>query len=243
MENLKFFLVSAAVFAALFALALIAEKFVCRDRKKFDSTHYISYTAIFSAMAGVLMTLEIPLFFAPSFYKLDLSELPILICTFYLGPVSGVSAELVKVIVKLLLKGTTSAFVGDFANFVVGCSFILPASIIYHAKRDKKSALAGMAAGTLVLTVFGSFFNALYLIPKFAELYGMPLDVIIAMGTEVNKSITSLSTLVLFAVVPFNLLKGIVVSLITYLLYKRISPILHKGDEKKRRRTEQDTAG
>lgn len=243
MENLKFFLICLFTFAAVFLLAFLAEKFVCRDRKKRDSTHYITYTAIFAAMAGVLMLFEIPLFFAPSFYKLDLSELPVLICTFYLGPTAGVAAELIKVLVKLLIKGTTSAFVGDFANLVVGCSFILPASIIYHAKPGKKSALLGMAAGTVVLAAFGSFFNAFYLIPKFAELYGMPLEAIISMGSEVNKSIDSLTTLVLFAVVPFNLLKGVVVSLITYLLYKRISPVLHKGDEKRQERRNRENAG
>lgn len=237
MEKLKFFAVCAAIAGAMLLLAAAAEKFVCRDRKKFGNTHYVTYTAVFAAMAGVLMTFEIPLFFAPSFYKLDFSEVPVLICTFYLGPVAGVAAELVKIIVKLLLKGTTTAFVGDLANFITACAFVLPASIIYHAKPDKKTALLGMAAGTLVLTVFGSFFNAVYLIPKFAEMYGMPLDAIVSMGSEINAAISSVSTLVLFAVVPFNLVKGASVSLLTYLLYKRISPLLHRGDEKKRKRT------
>lgn len=189
-------------------------------------------------MAGVLMLIELPLFFAPSFYKLDISELPILICTFYLGPVAGVVAELVKVLVKLIIKGTTTAYVGDFANFVVGCSFVLPASIVYHAKPGKKSALVGMAVGTLIMTVFGSAFNAIYLLPKFAEMFGMPLDAIVGMGTQVNAAINSVSTLVLFAVVPFNLLKGVIVSALTFLLYKRISPILHKNDEKMLKRRE-----
>ena len=182
------------------------------------------------------MLVEIPLFFAPGFYKLDLSEIPIFICTFYLGPVAGVAAELVKVLVKLLLKGTSTAFVGDFANFVVGCSFVLPASVVYHAHPGRKTALIGMAVGTAVMTVFGSAFNAVYLLPKFAALFGMPMEAIIAMGTKVNSAITSVSTLVLFAVVPFNLLKGVVVSLLTFLLYKRISPLLHRGDEKKLQR-------
>lgn len=232
MENLKFVLVCLGVIAAITLAAYLCEKYLCRDRKKFSSTHYISYTAVFACMAGVLMLIEIPLFFAPGFYKLDLSEMPILICTFYLGPVAGIAAELVKVLVKLLLKGTTTAFVGDFANFLVGCSFILPASVIYHAKPGRRTALVGMAVGTLVLTVFGSFFNAVYLLPKFAELYGLPLETIISMGTDVNGAITDTATLVLFAVVPFNLLKGAVVSALTFVLYKRISPILHKNDAK-----------
>ena len=96
----------------------------------------------------------------------------------------------------------------------------------------------GLAIGTLVMTVFGSAFNAIYLLPKFAEMFGMPLDAIVGMGTQVNSAINSVSTLVLFAVVPFNLLKGVIVSALTFLLYKRISPILHKNDEKMLKRRE-----
>ncbi len=233
MENLKFILTCLAIFAALVLVAVAFERLLVKDRKRMSDTHYITYTAIFACMAGVLMLVEIPLFFAPGFYKMDLSELPIMICTFYLGPVAGVVAELIKVCIKLLLKGTTTAFVGDFANFAVGCSFVLPASVVYHANPSRRSALTGMIVGTLVMTVFGSAFNAIYLLPKFAALFGMPLDVIVGMGTKVNSAITSVPTLVLFAVVPFNLLKGVVVSLLTFLLYKRISPILHRGDERR----------
>ncbi len=236
MENLGFVLACLASIALLFVIASLSEKFLVKDRKAFSSTHYITYTAIFACLAGVLMFVEIPLFFAPAFYKIDLSEIPVLICTFYLGPVAGVAAELVKIMVKLLLKGTSTAFVGDFANFAVGCSFVLPASIVYHAKPGRRSALVGMLVGTLVMTVFGSAFNAIYLLPKFAALYGMPMEAIIGMGTKINPSITSVSTLVLFAVVPFNLLKGVVDSALTFLLYKRISPILHRNDEKRQQR-------
>ena len=243
MENLQFFLVSAAMFALILGLAVLAERHLCKDRKQFSNTHYISYTAIFSAISGVLMLVEIPLFFAPGFYKLDISEMPVLICTFYLGPVAGVTAELLKVMVKLLIKGTSTAFVGDFANFVVGCSFILPASIIYHARPGRKTALIGMGAGTLVLTVFGSLFNGFYLIPKFAVLFGMPMDAIVAMGTKVNAAITDVWTLVAFAVVPFNLVKGVAVSALTFLLYKRISPILHKNDAKRAARAKKPQGG
>ncbi len=243
MENLQFFLVSAAVFALILGLAVLAERHLCKDRKQFSNTHYISYTAIFSAISGVLMLMEIPLFFAPGFYKLDISEMPVLICTFYLGPVAGVTAELLKVMVKLLIKGTSTAFVGDFANFVVGCSFILPASIIYHARPGRKTALIGMGVGTLVLTVFGSLFNGFYLIPKFAVLFGMPMDAIVAMGTKVNAAITDVWTLVAFAVVPFNLVKGVAVSALTFLLYKRISPILHKNDAKRAARSKKPQGG
>ena len=138
---------------------------------------------------------------------------------------------MVKVILKILLKGTTTAYVGDFANFVVGCSFVLPASIVYHLKKSKGTAIGGMALGTVCMTIFGSLFNAVYLLPKFAQLFGMPLDAIIGMGTQVNGAINSVSTLVLFAVVPFNLVKGVLVSIITYLLYKRVEKLLVVHDK------------
>ena len=186
MENLSFILVCLAIFAGLFLLALGFEKLLVKNRKKLSDTHYITYTALLSAIAGVLMLAEIPLFFAPGFYKLDLSELPVLICTFYLGPVAGVVSELVKVVLKLIMKGTSTAFVGDFANFAVGCSFVLPASVLYHSRPSRKRAIWGLVLGTLVMTVFGSAFNAIYLLPKFSALFGMPLDAIVAMGTKVN---------------------------------------------------------
>ena len=132
-ENLSFLLVCLAVFAALVLLAVLAER-LRGERRGLSPARSVSFVAMFSAVAAVLMLLEIPLFFAPSFYKMDLSELPVLICAFYLGPVSGVVCELVKVILKLLMKGTTTAFVGDFANFAVGCSFVLPAAIVYRAR-------------------------------------------------------------------------------------------------------------
>ena len=227
-ENLSFVGICVLVFAALLGLAYLFERTVCRDLQRRSRSRNISYVAMFSALGGVLMMLEIPLFFAPGFYKMDLSELPVLMSAFYLGPVAGVTTELLKVIIKLLLKGTTTAFVGDFANFVVGCAFILPASIIYHHHKTRKTAIIGMVVGTLCLTVFGSAFNAFYLIPKFSVLFGLPLEQIVAMGTAVNSSITSVGTLVLFAVVPFNILKGVIDSLLTYLLYKRVEHLLFR---------------
>ena len=227
-ENLTFLLVCAAIFAALLLVAVAAERLL-KTKRSISSARYISLTALCSALAGVLMLLEIPLFFAPSFYELDLSELPVLFCGFFLGPVAGVICEFLKILIKLVLKGTTTAFVGDFANFFVGCSMVLPAVILYHVRKTKGSAILGLAVGTVVMTIFGSFFNAVYLLPKFSALFGMPMDAIIAMGTAINPGITSVSTLVLFAVVPFNLLKGFLVSSLTFLLYKRVEKALFRA--------------
>lgn len=139
---------------------------------------------------------------------------------------AGVTIELCKILLKLVIKGTTTAFVGDFANFIIGCSMIVPAAVIYHKFKSKKSAVVSLVTGTAVMTVFGSLFNAFYLLPAFAQLYGMPLDAIIEMGSAINSSINSVATLVLFAVVPFNILKGALLTILTMLLYKHISPII-----------------
>ena len=168
--------------------------------------------------------LDFPLLFlAPGFYKLDFSELPVLLAGFFLGPSATVACEGIKILLKLLLKGTSTAFVGDFANFAVGCSLVLPATIFYHIHKSKHSAVVGLIIGTLCMTIFGSAFNAVYLLPKFSQLYGLSLDAIVGMGSEIFSSVRSVSTLVLFCVAPLNLIKGTVVSILTLLLYKRIA--------------------
>ena len=224
-DNVMFLLMSLAVFVGVFALALALEKLWLKPEKQ-SPARRAAYVGIFAAIAALLMYIEFPLPFAPGFYELDFSEIPVMICAFSLGPVAGVTAELCKVLLKLVLKGTSTAFVGDFANFVVGCTLVLPASILYYMKKTKKMAIAGLAVGTVVMTIFGSAFNGFYLLPKFSQLFGMPMDAIIGMGTAINPKIKSVWTLVCFAVAPFNILKGAAVSVVTVLLYKHISPIL-----------------
>ncbi len=230
-ENVGFLLVSAIIIAAIFFFAYQAENWMNRNKKenqKVDLSKRLAFIGMFSAISTVLMLFELPLWFAPGFYKLDFSEIPVLICSFAMGPVAGIFVELCKVLLKLVIKGTSTAFVGDFANFVIGSTLILPAAIIYQFRKTKKGAIIGVIVGTLVMTVFGSAFNAVYLLPKFAQLYGMSLDAIIQMGTAVNPSITNVSTLVLFAVVPMNLLKGVLDSIVVVLIYKYISRVMHR---------------
>ena len=169
-----------------------------------------------------MMDFPLP-FLAPGVYKLDFSELPVMLCGFYLGPSAAVTCEALKILLKLLLKGTSTAFVGDFANFAVGCSLVLPAVIIYHTKKKRQSAIWGLIVGTVVLTVFGSAFNGIYLLPKFAQLYELPLDAIIGMGNSINAHINSVTTFVTLAVAPLNLIKGISISILTLLLYKKVA--------------------
>jgi riboflavin transporter FmnP len=230
LENLSFIGMCVAIIALLFVLAKLSERKLTLHRV--TPARRISIVAICSALAAVLHILDFPLvFLAPDFYKLDFSELPVMLCGFFLGPSAAVACEGIKILLKLLLKGTSTAFVGDFANFAVGCSLVLPAVIIYHLHKSRKSALVGLIIGSLTLTVFGTAFNAIYLLPKFAQLYGMPLDAIIRMGTAINGSIHNVATFVIICVAPLNLIKGGMISLLTILLYKRVARPLFGKDK------------
>ena len=215
----------------LFAFAVISEK-MCKKRlgdkySKISRTHKMALIGLFSALAAILMYIEFPLPFAPSFYTIDFSEIPVLISGFMMGPVAAVATEFIKILIKLIIKPTSTAFVGEFANFVVGASFIIPASICYHLRKTRKNALIGMSLGTIVMTVVGCFTNAFILLPVFAQLYGgMSVSELIAMGTAVNGNITGMFTFIVLAVAPLNLIKGILTSLVVFIIYKRISSVI-----------------
>lgn len=194
--------------------------------RKVISVRMLVQIGMLAAVAIVLMLFEIPLPFAPSFYEIDFSEVPVLIGCFAMGPAAGAAIELVKILLNFVVNGTQTAGVGELANFIIGCSFIVPAGIIYKRNHTRKGALIGMITGTLLMVVLGCFINAFVLLPAYGSAFGMPIDALVGMGTAVNPNITSLSTFVLFAVAPFNLLKGILDSVIVMLIYKKISPIL-----------------
>lgn len=233
-ENAVFVLEFLAVIVALFLVALLLEKAAQRKQGMTEpvfGTRKVAMIGMFSAIAMILMLFEIPMPFAPPFYKLDFSELPILVGTFAFGPAAGVMMEFVKILLKLCVKGTSTAFVGDLANFVVGCSFIIPASAIYSFRKSKKSAIMACVAGTLILTIFGTAFNAIYLIPAFSEIFGMPMENIYGMAMKANPFVTegNIVSLVVACVAPLNLIKGTSVSLVTLLIYKKLSPIIKSG--------------
>lgn len=182
--------------------------------------------SMLSGISLILMLFEIPLWFAPGFYEIDFSEVAVLIGAFAMGPAAGVVIEAIKILLNFVVNGTVTAGVGEIANFLIGCSFLIPASIIYKKRKTKKGALIGMAAGTLAMTAIGCVLNAYVLLPAYSAAFGMPMDALVGMGAALNKWITNLPTFIMWAVAPFNLLKGVVVSMITLLLYKKIRPIL-----------------
>lgn len=197
------------------------------NSKRRDSLKYIAKIAILSAVAMLISKLEIPLWFAPSFYELDFSSVFALLGSFSLGPVAGILIAVIKNLLKLLIFGTTTSFVGELADVVVMILLVLPAGLIYRRKKSIKTALLGMLVGIVAMTVGGCLFNYFVLIPFFAKLYGMDVSVIVGMGTALNSHVTNLRELIVFITAPFNLFKGAVCSGVTLLLYKRVSKILH----------------
>ncbi len=223
LDNLSFLVICVLVIAALALLAKYTERFF-PEKRQVTTARRVSIVGTCAAIATVLHVLDFPLLFlAPEFYKLDFSELPVLLCGFYLGPTATVACEGVKILLKLVVKGTSTAFVGDFANFVVGCALVLPATMWYHFHKSRHSAVIGLILGTVSMTILGSAFNAVYLLPKFAQLYGIPLDAIIGMGTAIHPSIHNVATFALLCVAPLNLIKGAAVSVLTLLLYKKVA--------------------
>lgn len=196
--------------------------------KQRSNAKVIAKVGVLSAVATILMLFDFPLWFAPNFYQLDFSEVPVLLGTFALGPVAGIAIEFVKILINFVLNGTDTGGIGEVANFIVGCSFIIPAGYIYKHKKSFGAAIVAMIVGTAALAAVGSLMNYYLLLPVYAKIYGAPIQAFVDMGNLLNPAITDLKTLVLYAVVPFNIFKGIVVSSITLLVYKRISPILHK---------------
>jgi riboflavin transporter FmnP len=182
----------------------------------------LTKVAMLAAVAGVLMLFEAPLWFAPSFYKLDLSELAVMIGALSMGPVAGAMIELIKILINFVLNGTLTGGVGELGNFLVGCAFVVPAAWIYRKQRNVRGMLLGMAAGTLCMVLLGSVINYAVLLPVYATIYGQPLEFFVQLGNALNPAIVDLKTFVLFAVAPFNLLKGILVSTLTFLIYRKL---------------------
>ncbi|MDO5417068.1 MAG: ECF transporter S component [Lachnospiraceae bacterium] len=194
--------------------------------KKLLTTKNMVLMAMFGALSGVLMYFQFPVPFAPPFYQLDFCDVPVLIGSFALGPVAGMVIAGIKILINLVMTGTSTAGVGEFSNWVQACSLAVPAALIYKHHKSRNSAFLGMAAGVVIMVMVGCFTNAFVMLPVYAAAFHMPIEKLVAMGTAVNPGINSLTGFIMLAVLPFNLLKGTLVSLITALIYKRVSIII-----------------
>lgn len=194
-----------------------------------SNVRFIAKVAILGAIAFVLMMFDFPIpFVAPSFYKMDLSELPVLIGGFAMGPGAAVAIEALKIILNLLYAGSATMFVGETANFLIGCAFCVPAAVIYKNEKTKKGAVKGLVCGTLSMALIGVLLNYAVLLPAYGYFFHMPIEAIVSMGAAIFPFVKGKMSFVIACVTPFNLIKGVVVSLVTMLLYKRVSPLLKK---------------
>jgi riboflavin transporter FmnP len=181
-----------------------------------------------SAIAFVLMFLEFPAPLMPAFVKLDISDLPALLGTFALGPVSGIVIELVKNLLHILIKGTSSAGVGELCNFLLGCCFVVPAGLIYKHKKSRKSAVLAALVGCVVMALCSLPLNYFLVYPAYVKFYGLPLEAIIGMYQAINPNVNGLFACLTIFNLPFTFLKGVLDAVLCFLIYKPLSPILHK---------------
>ncbi len=185
--------------------------------------------SVLGVISFILMFFEIPLpWLAPTFMKIDISDLPALIGSFAIGPMAGVIIQLLKNVLNVLIEGSTTGGVGELANFVVGSAFAYTAGFVYFKKKTFNRAVLGLVLGTIMMTIVITLANYFIMFPFYAKLFGMEIQTLVDMGAVINKNIVDLKSMMLIAVVPFNLLKGIILTAITLLIYKRVSPILHK---------------
>ena len=190
-------------------------------RKPLLTTATMTRIAILAAAASILFLIEIPVV---AFYKLDLSNIPVLLGAFSMGPVPGLAILAIKSAIGLL--HSSSAGVGELADFVMGAALVLPAALIYHRNKSRKTAVIGMAVGTLCMVVAGALMNKWVMLPFYMGAFHMDMEGIIKAAKVA--AVDSEWKLLLLVTGPFNLLKGVVLSIVTALIYKPLSPRLHE---------------
>ncbi len=195
------------------------------EKKKW-STQKLIYTAMLAAVGGVLMSLEISVPMMPLFYKLDFSDVPSIIALFLMGPASAAIVEVVKILIKLVTVGTNTMYVGEFANLIGIALFVIPMWLVYKKMgKTRKAASVSMAAGVVIRTAFACFCNAFITLPLYAKAMELPLNQVIQMVASVNPSITNLTSFIILATIPFNIIKIGLNSFAGYLLYERIHTV------------------
>ena len=191
-------------------------------KKKTLSVQYLTRIAVLTALSSILFMISIPIV---AFYSLDLSNLPVLLGAFSMGPVAGLIILGLKSLIGCLTSSTM--YVGELADFIMGAAFVLPAALIYQRNKSRKGALIGMITGTVALIFAGCLTNAYLLIPFYMKAFGMPMEAIIGMCAQALPFVDTELKVILFVTAPFNLLKGVVLCILTYMIYKPLSPLLH----------------
>ena len=193
-------------------------------RRRRISAYSLAVAAMLSAIAFGLMFLDFPIpFLIPSFVQMDVSELPALLASFSLGPLYGVAVCLVKNLIHLLI--TTTGGAGELCNFLLGACFVLPAGLIYQKLKSRKGALLGALIGAVIMGLLSIPLNYYISYPIYANF--MPIDAILNMYQEIRPGVDGLLECLIIFNAPFTLLKGLLCTLLCFLIYKPLSPILH----------------
>ncbi len=201
-------------------------KKVIMNNKKTNKVRYMTVTAMLSAVAFVLMYLEFPIPIMPSFIKFDFSDLPALIGSFAMGPLCGVLVELIK---NLLHSVVSQSFgIGEISNFLLGAVFVAVAGLIYKHKKSRKNALIGSLLGAFAMAAASFPINYFIVYPIYYQF--MSEETVLAMYQAIMPSVSSIATALLIFNVPFTFIKGLISVAITFLVYKKLSPIL-KGQQ------------
>ncbi len=198
-----------------------------QSEKKLFSTQNLIKMAMLSVIAVILMNfgaIKLPTLF-PSFLEIDFSEVPAIIGIITIHPLAGIVIVTVKNVLKAIVFGTSSVYVGELANLTVSLGYIIPLTFMIRKKRDLKTMTIGIILGVFGITLTGAFINYFVTIPMYAKLF-MPLEAIIGMGSAVNPAITDKFTLVLYAITPFNILKGTIVAITSVILIKALQPVI-----------------
>ncbi|MDQ5983144.1 MAG: Riboflavin transporter [Eubacteriales bacterium SKADARSKE-1] len=195
---------------------------------KSEKVLFLTQTAFFGIIAAIIMLFEFPIFFVPGFYKLNFGDTIVLIGGFILGPVAGIMIEFIKTILFILIRGTSTLFIGEAASFVTGCAFILPSCIIYKKKRTLESAIRGMLLGIISLMMVSGCLNYFILLPLYSRFFGLPIQKFILIANLVNSHIHNLFTFTIFAVIPFNFIRGTISCFAAIVIYKKTSRFIEK---------------
>ena len=192
-----------------------------------ESTKTIAKVGILSAIAYVLMFISVPLPIFPSFLKIDLSDIPAIFGGMSLGPIAGIAIVIIKNFLQGITASTTGG-VGEFANVIIGGSYVLIICLFYRKWKNIKSVVAGGLVGIVAMTIMGCIMNYYIMMPLYATVYGMPLDAIIQMGTVITSKVTDLYTFVVWMIAPFNIIKATLMTVVTLPLFKKMEKILTK---------------
>ena len=186
----------------------------------------IAFIGLMGAVSAVLMLLRFPIPFMPPFLSFDLSGVMEMMGGLMFGPLEALCIIVVKILLQLVMQGSMSLGTGELQNFILSSAYVLPAVLIYHRKKTKKSAIVGMAVSSIIVAVAAVITNLYLIIPFYVKLFGMSMDDIISMCSAVNPAMKDTMSLVIFGLVPFNLIKYGATSVVTFIIYKRLSGVI-----------------